>query len=173
MLPIKSILYPTDFSEPSRAALTAACELAEHFGAELHLLHVIPFSDPFPTDLVAIAVPNMYPSDRERTDEALKLLDDLVRQYVPSTIHTHTDVKMGSAGNEITCAAADVAADVIVMGTHGETGLRHLVFGSVAEKVVQMAHRPVLTVHSGPLRGRIQRVEDMQPETEPKNLAAA
>jgi len=161
MLPIKSILYPTDFSEPSHAALLAACELAEHFGAELHLLHVIPFSEPFPTDLVAMAIPNIFPSDRERTDQALKLLDDMVRDHVPPAIHTHSDVNMGSAAHEITCLAADVAADVIVMGTHGETGLRHLAFGSVAEKVVRMAHRPVLTVHSGPLRGRIQHAKDL------------
>lgn len=161
MLPIQTILYPTDFSVPSLAALKAACEFAEHFAADLHMLHVIPFSEPFPTDLVVIAAPNLVPSDAERTATARKQLEGLIETWVPQGILTHLEVRMGSVPHEITCAAEDVGADVIVMGTHGETGLRHLAFGSVTEKVVRLAHRPVLTVHSGPLRGRIRRAEDV------------
>jgi nucleotide-binding universal stress UspA family protein len=150
MLPIKRILCPTDFSEPALTALKTACELAQHFEAELKILHVIAFTPPFPSDMIVVAAPNYYPSDAERKSEAERQIDALLRQLVPEGVRVTAEVKMGYAAEEITCAAADDDADMIVIGTHGETGWRHLAFGSVAEKVVRLAQRPVLTVHSGP-----------------------
>lgn len=154
MLPVKKILCPTDFSEPSLAALDTACELAKHFDAELRVLHVISFTPPFPSDMVVVAAPNSYPSDKERIEEAHRQVSNLIVHRVLVEVHAIPEVKMGHAAHEIACAADDDGADVIVIGTHGATGWRHLAFGSVAEKVVRMAHRPVLTVHSGPLPQR-------------------
>ncbi len=150
MLPVKKILCPTDFSEPSLAALKAACELAAHFGAELCLLHVIPFTPPFPSDMIVVAAPNYYPSDAGREKEAQQKLSEIIQQHVPENVRTSSLVKMGYAAEEITSAAKSNHADLIVIGTHGQTGWRHLAFGSVAEKVVRLAQHPVLTMHSNP-----------------------
>jgi nucleotide-binding universal stress UspA family protein len=162
MLPIKKVLCPTDFSEPSLAALETACELAKHFNAELRVLHVIPFNPPFPTDMVVVAAPAYYPSDHERIQEAQRQVANLIEHRVAEGVRVLPEVKMGHAANEIVCAAEDEGADVIVIGTHGATGWRHLAFGSVAEKVVRMAHRPVLTVHNNPLPQREESVEARQ-----------
>ena len=160
MLPVTRILCPTDFSEPSLAALETACELAKHFDAELRVLHVLPFTLPFPSDMVVMAAPSYYPSDNERIQEAHRRLADLIEHRVPAGVRVLSEVKMGHTANEIVCAADDETADVIVIGTHGETGWRHLAFGSVAEKVVRMAHRPVLTIHSGPIPQREEPSEN-------------
>lgn len=165
MLPIKTIVCPTDFSEPSQAALQTACELAQHFDAELRLLHVLLYTPPFPSDMIVVAAPNFYPSDRERFEEAHRQLEDLIRTSVPDNVRVEAAVKMGHVAHEIVCAADDNNADIIVIGTHGATGWRHLAFGSVTEKVVQMAHRPVLTVHGGPRPPR--------DETQPADAAEA
>ena len=151
MLPIKKIFCPTDFSEPSLTALQAACELAQHFDAELKICHVVPYMPPFPSDMIVVAAPNYFPSDAEREKEAQQKLADLIVQHVPESVRVVSQVKMGYAAEEINCAAAEIGADLIVIGTHGETGWRHLAFGSVTEKVVRIAHRPVLTVHCEPL----------------------
>ena len=151
MLPITKILCPTDFSEPSLAALETACELAKHFDAELRVLHVLPFNPPFPSDMV---VTSYYPSDSERIQEAHRQVANLIEHRIPAGVRVLPEVKMGHTANEIVCAADNEDVNVIVIGTHGETGWRHLAFGSVAEKVVRMAHRPVLTVHGGPISQR-------------------
>lgn len=158
MLPVKQILCPTDFSEPSLAALKVACELAQHFDAELHVINVIPFSPPFPTDMALIAAPGLYPSDQERQDNAQQQLDALLQNHIPQGVRADGEVKMGYTDKEIDCAVPE--AQLIVMGTHGETGWRHLAFGSVTDKVVRRSRRPVLTVHGGPQPG-----EDEQNET--------
>lgn len=150
MLPIKKIVCPTDFSEPSMAALDAACEMAQHFGAELKVVHVLPSTPVFPGDVAAAAALRYYPSDEERRDEARGQLANLVQERVPEDLHVVTDVQMGDAPLEITRVAADDNADLIVIGTHGETGWRFVAIGSVAAKVVRMAHRPVLTTYGGP-----------------------
>jgi nucleotide-binding universal stress UspA family protein len=164
MLPIKKIVCPTDFSEPSLAALETACELAKHFDAELRILHVIPFTPPFPTDMVVVAAPSYYPSDSERIEEAHRQVANLIEHRVPREVRALPEVEMGHAANEIVCAAEDDGADIIVIGTHGASGWRHLAFGSVAEKVVRMAHRPVLTVHGG-----VRPDSTGQPETASAN----
>jgi nucleotide-binding universal stress UspA family protein len=149
MLPIKRILCSTDFSEPSLAALKTACELAQHFDAELKVLHAIAFTPPLPSDLI-VAAPTYYSSEAERRSAAEQQMDDLIRQFVPDDVRVVPEVKVGYAAEEIIGTAAADNADLIVVGTHGETGWRHLAFGSVAEKVVRLAQRPVLTVHGNP-----------------------
>lgn len=152
MLPVKKIVSPTDFSEPSMAALDAACELAHHFGAELKILHVLPITPIFAGDLATAAAAITYlPSDQERRAEAEGKIANLILERVPKDLRVVTEVRMGDAPTEITNAAAEDNADLIVIGTHGETGWRFLAIGSVAAKVVRMAHRPVLTTYGGPL----------------------
>jgi universal stress protein A len=151
MLPLKKILCPTDFSEPSYAALGHAVELAAHFDAELCLLHVVPFSLASPADFTGISAVMMAgPPDAERLDEATRLLQEAAASRVPSGVKSRCEVKMGYADKEIVCAAIDGNFDLLVIATHGLSGWRHMVFGSVAEAIVRQSRCPVLTVHATP-----------------------
>jgi len=147
MLPVRKILCPTDFSEPSRQAANEALELAQHFGAEVLLLHVIPYVPPLPPE--PFVNPSM-PSDRERQEAAQKTLTILAEglQAAAPAVPVTCEVRMGDAPHEIACAAEDSAMDLMVISTHGHTGWRHLVFGSVAEAVIRLAPCAVLTVRA-------------------------
>lgn len=147
MLPLKKIISPIDFSGPSLVALDTACELAGHFSGEVCLLHVVPFSPPFPADLVGVSI-GVPETDDERMNNALAQLREIAAARVPDGVQARCEVRMGYADKEITSAAYDEGADLIVISTHGLTGWRHLVFGSVAESIVRAAQTPVLTIHA-------------------------
>ena len=152
MLPIKKILCPTDFSKPAAAALKRAEEVARHFGAELLVTHVIPpVPGPhlFPDPPVASSfdVP-LY--QQELAIYAEKILKDLVSHQVSSEVRTLDLVTTGEAAPEILQIADKEQVDLIVIASHGLTGWRRLVFGSVAEKVVRQAPCPVLTIVAPP-----------------------
>ena len=119
MLPITAVLCPTDFSEPSLAALETACELAKHFNAELRVLHVVPFTPAFPNDMVVMAAPSYYLTDDERMEEAQRQVANLIKHRMPEEIRAMPQMKMGHAAHEIVCAANDDNAQVI--GTHGSS----------------------------------------------------
>ncbi len=155
---IQRILFPTDFSEHSQAAEASACQLADLFGAELHVLHVL--SDLFlqvPQTAVAFLVPP-------------KILEDVVHsaeeeiQKVPSSGRVSSGkvvraVRIGSSYDMIVQYAQEFQVDLIVIGTHGRTGLPHVLLGSVAERVVQHAKCPVLTVRPDRLARVTQHVQ--------------
>jgi nucleotide-binding universal stress UspA family protein len=134
---IRTILHPTDFSERSESAFHLACSLARDHGARLIVLHVIP-PPVSHSEVVARQQPNGY---RER------LCDWLHRLQAPDSgveiDHRLTD---GEPYAEILRVAEDDSCDLIVMGTHGRTGLPRLLVGSVAEQVLRRASCPVLTV---------------------------
>lgn len=148
MLPFKRILCPTDFSEPALVALKRAEELARHFSAELLVVHAIPeipgphaYGDP----PVAINFDvTLY--QQELAIYAENMLKELVSHQVSAEVRTRDLVTTGEAAPEILRIAATEQVDLIVIASHGETGWRRLVFGSVAEKVVRQAPCPVLTI---------------------------
>jgi universal stress protein A len=145
VLPIRTILCPLDFSEPSYKALQNATEMAVHFKAELMLVHVIPAAVPgIPADpTFAFTGPEVYQKAlRLNAEEQLTL----AAQRIPSAVKFRKLLGYGDAADEIVRLAATEKADLIVIATHGLTGWRHLVFGSVAEKVVREAGRPVLVI---------------------------
>jgi nucleotide-binding universal stress UspA family protein len=145
VLPFHKVLCPLDFSEPSYKALNSAAELASHFGAELVIVHVIPTPVPgIPADpTYAFAGPEEYEKAlRANAKEQLAL----ALQRLPEGLRLRTAIGSGDAADEIARLATAEAADLIVIATHGLTGWRHLVFGSVAEKVIRLADRPVLVV---------------------------
>lgn len=146
MLPFK-ILCPTDFSQPSFAAVDQAIELASHFRAELCLLHVVPFSPVSSPDPMAMM---SIPPDAERMRDAAALLQEVVKERVPQGINVKCEVKMGYPDKEIACVVKDGGFDWLVIATHGLSGWRHMVFGSVAEAIVRDVRCPVLTVHGLP-----------------------
>lgn len=148
MLTIKTILCPTDFSEPSYEGLAYAIELATLFTADLCLTHVVPAIPPLPTNPNFVFEIPEY--ERGLHADAERKLRELVEQRVPKGLNVRTVIGHGDAGREIVRIAADERSDLIVMATTGLTGLRHIVFGSVAEKVVRLAACPVLTIR-GPV----------------------
>jgi universal stress protein A len=143
------ILVPTDFSEYSDAALDYARSLADTFGASLHLLHV--FEDPYVTAGAFSGETYLaLPGDLRETmtADAKKQLAARLPGTEASTRQATSEVLMGGAARTIVDYAAAEQIDLIVMGTHGRTGLLHLLIGSVAERVVRTAPCPVLTVHA-------------------------
>ena len=147
MLPIKKIIWPTDFSEPSYEALKAAVELAENFSSVLYVVHILPILPVIagPTGPTGFNV-SLYQEEMEKS--AKKSLEEVINTKVPKKIKTNSIIKQGDAAREITETAEKEEVDLIVISTHGETGWKHFVFGSVAEKVVRLSSIPVLTIHA-------------------------
>lgn len=143
MIDLKRILVPTDFSDFSQVALRYGCEFAAKFGAELHLLHVIdnpapPASEDWGKTL------DEYRRDLEEC--AGNELQELDLNPLPDRKRVVDNIRYGSALLEIILHARENEIDLIVLGTHGRTGLAHVFLGSVAEKVVRKSPCPVLTV---------------------------
>ncbi len=144
MLPIKSVLCPTGFSEPSLEAVKAACELAGHFDSELCLVYVVP-TIPLPTSDPAYDF-ELPEYEKILHDDAVTKLRNLREGISQPGLVATTIVGHGQAADEIVIIAERKKVELIVIATHGSTGLRHFVFGSVAEKVVRLAPCAVLTL---------------------------
>jgi len=147
MIP-KKVLACTDFSENSVPARICAIEYAKAFGAELLILHVVNsrlLGYPTLANRVPVETALIHENIREGVEEELELLSNDCRRKVKK-VSTH--YRNGAPAVEIVRFAQEQSAGLIVMGTHGWTGVRHLVVGSVAENVVRMANCPVLTVRS-------------------------
>jgi nucleotide-binding universal stress UspA family protein len=137
MLPIRIILHPTDFSENSQAAFEMACAMARDYRASLYVVHVEP---PLPVFAELGAIPPI-PVDREAIERQL-----LQIQSTNPAVRITRLLLGGDEATEITAFAEKVHADLIVMGTHGRTGLGRLLMGSVAEEVLRRAPCPVMTI---------------------------
>ena len=143
----KRICCPIDFSDASRAAMEVAADLARRFGATLTLLHAYPVPGFTFPDGSVVASARML---QELADQAAKHLGDWrgeAQRMGAPTVDTVTSI--GEPASEIVGWAREHAADLLVLGTHGRTGLEHALMGSVAERVVRRARCPVLTVHPG------------------------
>jgi nucleotide-binding universal stress UspA family protein len=139
MLPIHTILHPTDFSEYSRSAFLLACSLARDYGARLIVLHVVETPTATYTEGgLMLAFPEGWRKNVQAQLEAVRPLDP--------TITVEHLLAEGGPAEEILNAAREIRADLIVMGTHGRGVLGRLLMGSVAETVLRKAPCPVLTV---------------------------
>ncbi len=135
----KKILCPIDFDENSLAALCYARDLAVKNDATLHVLHVIylPLGGPkFPLE--------PYPTVSE--DPSKLELEKIAREHLEGRARYELATRTGKPADAICQAAEDFDADLIVMATHGKTGVTRLFLGSVAEHVVRASRRPVLTI---------------------------
>jgi nucleotide-binding universal stress UspA family protein len=143
---LRRILVPIDFSDYSKNALNYAVTLAKQFQSELLLIYVV---EPaiYPPDLGfgQVPLPNI---ERELSDRGKSGLDQLVKTNIPQNLSTHTIIKTGKPFLEIINTATEERIDLIVIATHGHTGVEHLFFGSTAEKVAKKAHCPVLMVRA-------------------------
>lgn len=137
-IPKKTVLVPCDFSEDSFTALDVALQLVAA-PADVHVLHVLPELSPLEPGEIWDTI-----DDKSRTDHALQAIRDRLSdaKYAGVTI----DVRFGTPGYAIAEYAKETSADLIVMPSHGRTGLAHMLLGSVAERVVRLAHCGVLVL---------------------------
>ncbi len=155
MLPIDTILHPTDFSRAAESAFELACTLASQHQAKLLLVHVVspPPPPPLPYNEAGLG------TIEEDAELAYTLLEEM--RQAKSQIPIEYVLAEGAPAAEICRIAQETSTDLIVMGTHGRTGLTNLVMGSVAEQVLKQAPCRIMTVrgdtqveHAAPTRKR-------------------
>jgi universal stress protein A len=141
---IRSILVPIDFSVHSRNALKYAVPLAEKFKASLHLVYVV---EPtiYPADLGfgQVVLPGVEEELREKGGEELKTL---MEKEIAGRVKSSCSVRTGNPHQEILREAEELGVALIVVATHGHSGVEHMLFGSTADRIVRNARCPVLTV---------------------------
>lgn len=143
---IKKILYATDFSENSKYALKYALSFARRFGAKLFILHVIQ-QPTYPLGMYAeISFDAMDKFSQSIAEATEKEMRNLKETMMGDFKDYETIILQGTPFLEILRAAKEKEVDLIVLGTHGRTGLDHVLFGSTAEKVVRRSPCPVLSV---------------------------
>jgi nucleotide-binding universal stress UspA family protein len=148
-MPWKTILVPHDFSSCANHAAALARDIAQKHGAKLILLHVAQL--PLGLDADTVVTPEgggPLPAGQFAMGGAREHLDDLAARLRKDGVEVSQQVTLGDTVDEILRAAAREAADLIVMGTNGRTGIGRLVMGSVAERVVRQAPAPVLTLRA-------------------------
>ena len=144
MKPFTKILTAIDFSENSESAFDYALILATQFDAELTIIHVINE----PVDLRGFYVPHISfeALEKEIEESAVKMMTEFCAARLGTFTNYKTEIITGIPYEEITLAASRINASLIVIGTHGRTGLDRILFGSTAERVVRSAGCSVLTV---------------------------
>lgn len=151
MQTIKKILAPTDLSDMSKAGTRYALEMASSQGAEVITYNVVGYEEgPFPPGLEEwVSSHEELPRVQEIVEERKRLLAKFLREnfaeWIPQA-KIRQEVDVGSPYRRIVEKAAEEGVDIIVMSTHGRTGLLHMLIGSVAEKIVRLATCPVLTI---------------------------
>jgi universal stress protein A len=143
VIDIRTILVPLDFSDHSSKALDTAIGLAKTLGAELHLVHVLHF----PIQVAApgqVAVPQDLWTEIRRA--AARRLEESSQTVSSAGLAAQTHLTEGPNAQAIVGLAETLGADLIVMGTRGHSGLKHIMLGSVAERTVRLAPCPVMTV---------------------------
>ncbi len=140
---IKRVLFPIDFSPQADGMLPYAASLCRNFGAALHLVYVNELAVLLPEYLPEVAMSTTIDIEEETQRNLARIAGEI------EGVEVVTSVRTGPAYREIIAAEKDIGADLIVMPTHGRTGLAHVLFGSVAERVVRMAKCPVLVVKPG------------------------
>ncbi len=139
-LPKQTVVVPIDFSDESLAAVDTALELVDD-ATHLHVVHALPILEPAEPGVIWTTIDNK--SRVHHAEQAIReRLDDA--KYKGITVA----VEIGDAGKEIAAYAQREKAGLIVLPSHGRTGIQRLLIGSVAERVVRLAHCPVLVLRS-------------------------
>jgi nucleotide-binding universal stress UspA family protein len=144
MREFNSILFATDFSESSDHAFEYAFSVAKRFGARLIVLHIINEL----VDLRGFYVPHISIDklEEEMAESAGKMMEKFIASHAQGYDRVESVVVPGIPYDEILKTADAESVDLIVLGTHGRTGLDHVLFGSTAEKVVRKSVVPVMTI---------------------------
>ncbi|WP_432821033.1 universal stress protein [Trichloromonas sp.] len=144
MKDFKTILFAVDFSQSSDYAFQFALSLAKKYDARLLIIHVINE----PVDLRGFYVPHISfeKLEQEIEEGARKMMEKFCRTQIKDYSKYETFIVPGIPYDEVIKKAEEQSADLIIMGTHGRTGLDHVLFGSTAEKVVRKSSIPVMTI---------------------------
>lgn len=148
MIKMEKILYPTDFSDLSLLALKYAKSFAKQYNAELHCLHVMDDAYQYWLAMGPDGVP-AGPDLEQITNASNQQMEQFKSEHLSDIPNLTVKMATGKPFLEIIRYARDEKIDLIVIATHGRSGLRHVLMGSVAEKVVRKAPCPVLTCRSG------------------------
>ena len=144
---LQRILVPIDFSEHSKNALKYAIPFASRFRASIDLIYVVePTIYPADFSFSQIGFPNVEEELRNRGSDEL---DNLIKNEIAGEVPARKVVRTGKPFYEINQYADEESIDLIIIATHGHTGMEHILFGSTAEKVVRKAPCPVLVVRTG------------------------
>lgn len=146
MIAIDKILVPTDFSDFSKPAMTYACAVAARFESELHLLHVCPDAAMLVPEAGGLGGAGLVEQAEALEESAQSQLQELPPDGWSNSRDVVRTTRVGATFYEIIQYAKEHEIDLIVLGTHGRSGIMHLLMGSVAENVVRKAPCPVLTV---------------------------
>lgn len=147
---INKVLVPVDFSDYSKSSLRYAVNFAKYFNADIYLVYVVePMVYPPDFSMGQIAIPSV---DVEMDKRATEELSNLAKKEIPPDLKSKVIVKTGKPYVEIIETAKEEDIDLIIIATHGHTGIEHVLFGSTAEKVVRKAPCPVLTLRE-PIKG--------------------
>ena len=145
MLPVRKILVPTDFSEPAKEGFQKACQIADHFGAELLVVHVNPNVPIVPAGNGAVSF-NVAGYQEEVRQISKRNLEDFIVAQQSAAVSITPLIREGEIAHEIVRAAEENQADLIVIATHGYSGWKKFLLGSVTERVIRIATMPVLTI---------------------------
>jgi universal stress protein A len=152
---ISQILMPVDYSEASKAAVDYAGFIAKHLGAALHIIHV--WDRPaYVADTFVVTPGGGKPrslADMIRENAEAEMKEFLESCQVPKDVPVTSHLESGEPASTILKVAQTQGVDLVIVGTHGRTGVRHLLLGSIAEKVVRLSPVPVLTVPPGERTG--------------------
>ncbi len=138
-LPRHTVVVPVDFSDDSFAALATAREMADD-PSHVHVIHVLPPLEPADPGVIWATI-----DDESRTEHATEALHEELAKR-DCDVGTQTAIRFGDPGHEIARYAQQVNAGLVIISSHGQTALQHLLIGSVAERVVRLAHCPVLVL---------------------------
>jgi len=147
---INKILVPIDFSDYSKKALQYTVKFAESFNSEISLIYVIePMIYPADLSMGQMVIPQ---NELNLAEKAKSELEVLAKDEIGNIMNYQILIKTGKPFMEIIETASEIDADLIIIATHGHTGVEHLLFGSTAEKIVRKAPCPVLTLRE-PIKG--------------------
>lgn len=144
MKEFKTILFATDFSENSDYAFEYAYSFADKFGARLVLVHVV--SEPLSFNGFYVPHISFEKLEEELREGAEKMMGRFCQAHLMGFENYESHILRGLPFDQIIKKSEEVDADMIILGTHGRTGLDHVIFGSTAEKVVRKSPIPVLTI---------------------------
>jgi universal stress protein A len=143
----KQLLVAVDFSDPSVKALQVACDMGKQLDARLNVVHFVPMRI---MDMgMEGGVDFIEEVHKKELEEAKVKLEKFVKQFAQADIRIEQHLRSGEPAAEVNTMAGEIGADIIVIGTHGRTGLKHLLLGSVAESILKTADVPVVCVRSG------------------------
>lgn len=150
MLEIKKILFPVDLTENSSKILPYVLSISEKYNSLVYLLHVV--QDLNKWGKLYVPHPSMDIFQKEANEAAEKAMDTVCENQLQSCSNFQKKVVSGDAADEILKVLESEDIDLLIMGTHGRKGLEHVIFGSVAEKVVKKSAVPVLTINPDKLK---------------------